>query len=132
MTYRGMENAADREALLIWLASTSNAKPTADISQNASVSTDDVLAFASEILNMEGDKEYGEYLSGDCVTCHQISGKADGIPSIIGLPEDYFVKALIEYKIDVRNNEVMKNRVTNLSNEEVAALAAYFSDLQPQ
>ena len=80
----------------------------------------------------EGDPEYGEYLAGECVTCHQPSGHADGIPSIVGLPKDYFVRALFEYKTNVRSNEVMKLRVANLANEEIAALAAYFSGLEPQ
>jgi cytochrome c len=32
----------------------------------------------------------------------------------------------------VRRNEVMKLRVANLANEEIAALAAYFAGLEPQ
>ena len=39
---------------------------------------------------------------------------------------------LFEYKTNVRQNEVMKNRVVNLTNEEIAALAAYFGSLNPQ
>ena len=74
-----------------------------------------------------GRPGYGEYLAGECVTCHQQSGHADGIPSIVGLPRDYFIRALFEYKTNVRSNEVMKLRVTNLVNDEIAALAAYFS-----
>ena len=31
-----------------------------------------------------GDRELGEYLSSECVTCHQLSGQFDGIPSIVG------------------------------------------------
>jgi cytochrome c553 len=65
---------------------------------------------------LEGDPEYGEYLAGECVTCHQATGHADGIPSIVGLPKDYFViRSLFEYRTNVRSNEVMKLRVANLS-----------------
>ena len=81
---------------------------------------------------MEGDPEYGEYLAGECVTCHQETGHADGIPSIVGVPKDYFIRALFEYKNNIRSNEVMKLRVANLTNEEIAALAAYFNGLEPQ
>ena len=91
-----------------------------------------VVGFAESVLALEGDPAFGEYLSGDCVTCHQVSGNADGIPSIIGIPKDYFVRALFEYKNNIRQNEVMKSRVVNLSNEEIAALAAYFETLKPQ
>ena len=35
----------------------------------------------------EGDKALGEYLSSECVTCHQITGRYEGIPPIVGWPE---------------------------------------------
>jgi cytochrome c len=89
-------------------------------------------SFADIVLKMEGDAAYGEYLAGECVTCHRASGAADGIPPIVGLPKDYFVQALFEYKTNVRSNEVMKLRVVNLANDEIAALAAYFSSPAPQ
>ena len=84
------------------------------------------------LLEVEGDPEYGEYLAGECVTCHQPTGHVEGIPSIVGLPRDYFIRSLFEYKNNIRSNEVMKLRVGNLSNEEIAALAAYFGSLEPQ
>lgn len=132
MSFRGLPDADDRSALVTWLANTSDALPTDDLSQSASASSGLAPGFADEILSIAGDPEYGEYLSGDCVTCHQVSGQAEGIPSIVGVPSDYFVRALVEYKTNVRSNEVMKNRVANLSNEEIAALAAYFGGLEPQ
>jgi cytochrome c len=132
MSYRGMSKPEDRKALLAWLKSISEAKPSQNLEVSASASAGQAPGFADEILKIEGDTEYGEYLSGDCVTCHQISGQVSGIPSIVGVPMDYFVRALVEYKTNVRTNEVMKNRVVNLSNEEIAALAAYFGGLEPQ
>ena len=91
-----------------------------------------IPGFDEAILSLEGDPEYGEYLPGECVTCHQQSGRADGIPSIIGLPKDYFSKSIFEYRANIRSNEVMKVRVQNLSNEEIAALAAYYAQLEPE
>ena len=83
-------------------------------------------------LQIEGDREFGEYLAGECVTCHQASGQsAGGVPAIVGMPREYFIEALFEYKTNVRSNEVMKLRVVNLENEDIAALAAYFESLQP-
>lgn len=89
-------------------------------------------SLADIVLAMEGDRDYGEYLSGECVTCHRQSGAAGGIPPIVGLSKECFVQALFEYKINVRSNEVMKLRVVNLANEEIAALAAYFESLEPK
>lgn len=132
MSYRGMDNAEQRESLLKWLASVSAAMPSEDLSQSASASEGQAPGFVTEILALEGDPDYGEYLSGDCVTCHQVTGQVEGIPSIVGIPKDYFIRAMVEYKTNVRTNEVMKNRVVNLNNEEIAALAAYFGELQPQ
>ena len=28
----------------------------------------------AEILNLDGDREYGEYLASDCKTCHEADG----------------------------------------------------------
>lgn len=128
MSFRGMAKAEDRQALIAWLSVTSVASPSA--AKDATL--DHTPGFADIVLAMEGDPEYGEYLAGECVTCHQASGHADGIPSIVGLPADYFVRSLFAYKNNIRQNEVMKLRVANLTNEEIAALAAYFGSIRPE
>ena len=129
MSYRGMADAKDRADLIAYLSRQARAAPAEDTTARTNTG---VTGFAQIVLQMEGDPEYGEYLSGECVTCHQASGHADGIPSIVGIPKDYFVRALFEYKNNIRSNEVMKLRVANLTNEEIAALAAYFNGLEPQ
>ncbi|MEP3437472.1 MAG: c-type cytochrome [Hoeflea sp.] len=132
MSFRGMADVDGRLALISWLEVATRQEPAQDpVAAEASISGP-VRGFADIVLQMEGDREYGEYLAGECVTCHQASGHADGIPSIVGLPRGYFVRSLFEYATNVRSNEVMKLRVSNLTNEEIAALAAYFSSLDPQ
>lgn len=80
-----------------------------------------------------GDPAYGEYLAGQCVTCHPASGHASGgIPPIVGLPTDVFVEALLAYKTGERDNQVMRSVAGALGLEEIAALAAYFATLSPQ
>ena len=74
---------------------------------------------------------FGQYLSGECVTCHQVSGAAKGIPAIIGWPEDGFVAVMQSYKTKARDNPVMQTIAARLSDEEMAALAAYFATLRP-
>ena len=78
----------------------------------------------------KGDRDLGEYLSSECVTCHQPSGKQVGaIPVIIGWPEDQFVAVLQSFKRRERDNQVMQTMTSRLSDEEMAALAAYFGSL---
>lgn len=79
-----------------------------------------------------GNKAYGEYLSSECVTCHQLTGNSPGIPVIAGLPEASLIQSLQEYRDKKRSNEVMQNVATRLGEKEIAALAAYFSSLPKQ
>jgi cytochrome c553 len=80
-----------------------------------------------------GDRALGEYLSSECVTCHQISGRQVGaVPAIVGLPEDAFVALMESYKRRERDSQIMQTIAGQLSEEEVAALAAYFGSLIPQ
>ncbi len=82
----------------------------------------------TEILS-KADPEYGEYLAGQCVTCHAPSGAAEGIPHIHGLPDVYLVQTMLEYKTssEGRTNPAMVNIAKNLSDQEVGSLAKYFS-----
>lgn len=133
MSYRGMPDADDRATLIGWLKTATQSAPAENPARVAGSELDgEVHSFTDIVLQIDGDPDYGEYLAGDCLTCHQATGHADGIPSIVGLPKDYFIRSLFEYRINVRSNEVMKLRVANLANDEIAALAAYFSSLEPQ
>jgi cytochrome c553 len=77
-----------------------------------------------------GDRALGEYLSSECVACHQLSGAYSGIPSIIAWPKNSFVEIMGEYRSRQRANPVMQTIAGKLSDEEVAALAAYFGSLK--
>jgi cytochrome c553 len=78
-----------------------------------------------------GDRALGQYLSSECVTCHQLSGRFDGIPPIVGWPEDSFVQIMNEYKDTKRNHAVMQTIAKRLSPEEISALAAFFGSVKP-
>lgn len=133
MSYRGMPDPEHRARLISWLETATQQQPADNpVHANVAPADGEVRSFTDIVLQIEGDPEYGEYLAGECVTCHQATGHADGIPSIVGLPKDYFIRSLFEYRTNVRSNEVMKLRVANLANDEIAALAAYFSSLDPQ
>ena len=55
-----------------------------------------------------GDRALGEYLSSECVTCHQITGRYEGIPPIVGWPEATFIEIMDEYRDKRRSNPVMQ------------------------
>jgi cytochrome c len=122
MSYRGMKDPEDRLNLIAYLNTFS--------ANMASHSAGDPHDLDPAILALVGDKEYGEYLSGDCKTCHQADGSAEGIPPITGWPVDDFVYVMHAYKNKDRNHPVMQMMAGRLSNEEIAALAAYFADLE--
>lgn len=78
-----------------------------------------------------GDRELGQYLSSECVTCHQASGQqAGGVPAITGWADDQFIAVMHAYKNRERDNQVMQAIAARLSEEEIAALAAYFGELK--
>lgn len=127
MSYRGMANPEDRSDLLAWLRKWSDnpqnipeAAPTAEARDHE---------VDPEILAIVGDPDYGEYLSGECTSCHQADGDDAGIPGITGWPEAQFVMALHAYKDGARKHQVMEMMAGRLSNDEIAGLAAYFAAL---
>jgi cytochrome c553 len=84
------------------------------------------------LAHASGDRELGQYLSSECLTCHQLSGKFEGIPPIVGWPDTTFVEIMNEYRSKKRENPVMQTIAGKFSPEEIAALAAYFGSLKPQ
>lgn len=104
------------------------------------------VGFASMVLVMTGqvradtdlagkiaaaDIGYGEYLAGECVTCHQKSGVSRGIPSIAGIDAEAFVSIMNGYRDKSLDNKVMQMVTGRLDDEQIIALAAYFSKLKP-
>lgn len=79
-----------------------------------------------------GDRALGEYLSSECVTCHQLSGRYQGIPPIVGWPEASFVEIMNEYREKQRDNPVMQTIAGKFSSDDIAALAAYFGSVKPK
>ena len=80
------------------------------------------------ILAIKADPDYGEYLAGECQTCH-VATSDGNIPGINGRDAGYIVTALIEYRNNDRDNETMRSVAGALGSEEMAAIAAYYSEL---
>ena len=81
-------------------------------------------------LKIKGDKEYGEYLASECTACHQVNGSNKEIPVIAGRTVEDFIISLYSYKLKVRRNPVMEMVAQRLTDEDIAALAAYFSTIK--
>ncbi len=126
MSFRGIKDQTDRNDLIAYLRVFSD--DPQNIPEAAPTAAPVDHEVAPEILAIVGDPAYGEYLSGECTSCHQASGAADGIPSITNWPASDFIIAMHAYKDGVRAHPVMKMMAGRLSNEEIAALAAYFED----
>ena len=128
MSFRGIADQQDRDDLLAYLRTFSDDPANIPESSPTAAAVDHEVA--PEILAIVGDPAYGEYLSGDCTSCHQTSGEASGIPSITNWPTEDFVVAMHAYKDGVRTHPVMQMMAGRLSNEEIAALAAYLADIE--
>jgi len=128
MSFRGLKDAQARADLIVFLRQFSDDPANIPEADPTAQAQDHDLNPA--ILALVGDPEYGAYLSGECTTCHQAAGTDDGIPSITLWPEDQFVVAMHAYKNKQRNHPVMQMIAGRLSDDEIAALAAYFKDLE--
>ncbi|MBX2883392.1 MAG: c-type cytochrome [Granulosicoccus sp.] len=122
MSYKGLADEQKRKALILWLAD-----PDAALQPTNDADTSAMSPEVEQILSLDADPDYGEYLAAECATCHSGSSASGGVPPIKGLPRPYFIQALLEYKNGVRDNSVMKLMAGNLGDDELAALAAYFS-----
>ena len=120
MNFSGIKDITEREQIIDFIWQVSQSSQASSIYENS---------LSDEILSIKGDPDYGEYLSSECTTCHQASGKDDGIPSITNWPVDSFVKALHAYKNGGRKNPIMEMIAKRLSNEEIASLAIFFNSI---
>ena len=73
------------------------------------------------------DFEYGQHLSGECVTCHNSTGLNQGIPKITGMKTEIFIKKILAYKTKQKDNAVMQMVADRLGEEEINSLALYLS-----
>ena len=91
------------------------------------------LVFAAFTLPAQaaGDKVAGKKKALQCQTCHGMDGlsKLPEAPNLAGQVEVYLVKAMADYKSGARKNDMMSFVAPNLSDQDMADLAAYFASL---
>jgi cytochrome c553 len=81
---------------------------------------------AAEVV---GDREAGRKLSGQCRTCHGADGYAviPIAPHIGGEPASYLAAQLTAFRDGKREHEMMTIVAANLTDQQIADLAAWYS-----
>lgn len=84
---------------------------------------------ASLPTHAKGNVEAGKAKSTACAACHGADGVSTipSFPKLAGQHSDYLYQALKDYKTGKRKNPIMAGQVANLSDQDMADLAAYFS-----
>ena len=79
-----------------------------------------------------GDAAAGRKKAVACQACHGLDGvsKLPDAPNLSGQVEPYLVKALGEFRDGTRRNEVMSVAAKDLTDSDIADLAAYYSSIQ--
>ena len=78
--------------------------------------------------SVQAQDNRGRDLALTCSGCHGTSGRsASGMPTIAGLDQAYIVKQMNDFKSGARAATVMHQIAKGFNDEQIAALAAYFS-----
>ena len=117
-------------ACLVGIAGPVGADGTGTQDQTGGAAERKDRAVDARILAIKGDRDYGAYLGAECKTCHLASGADKGIPPITGWPVNAFVVVMHAYKSGARTHPAMRMIASRLSNQEIAALAAYFAGVK--
>ncbi|SFU70393.1 c-type cytochrome [Halomonas korlensis] len=122
------------------------AEPSLEKAAVANPLTDPLYADSlGEIAAKANPENISDIVSADrgdswaCASCHGGQGQGAGsVPRLAGLPAGYITKQLHDYADGRRLNDNMQHVVSSLSDEDMAALGAYYSrleapgDTQPQ
>lgn len=87
------------------------------------------LAVAHTPARADGDPEAGREKAKTCESCHGPDGKSvePAYPNLAGQHESYLIKALSDYRSGVRSDAIMQSFATNLSNQDIEDLAAWYA-----
>lgn len=89
------------------------------------------LAFAwlANPASAAGDPAAGQAKAAVCAACHGADGKSimPSYPNLAGQHADYIAKQLTDYRDGNRVNALMSGQATNLSDEDIQDLSAYFA-----
>jgi len=90
-----------------------------------------LLAAAAPAL-AAGDAEVGKKKSTPCQACHGANGMSVSpeFPNLAGQHQEYLMAVLRHYKNGKRKNVIMQGQVKELTERDIADLAAWFSSQQ--
>ena len=94
------------------------------------------LVATSSFAQAAGDITAGRTVMVKCQSCHGKDGLGRAMPvggeapNIAGQKYDYLVRSLMAYKAIERKNSMMFLAVKNLSNEDIANVAAYYAAIK--
>lgn len=77
----------------------------------------------------KGDANSGKAKSTACAACHGADGNSptSAFPKLAGQNDDYLAYVLKAYKSKARTNAIMNGQAANLSDQDIADLAAYYA-----
>ena len=90
------------------------------------------LSWAASTPAEAADIAAGRRKALQCQACHGLDGlsKLPDAPHLAGQPEPYLVKSLDEYRKGARRHEMMTLVVKDLSDQDIADLAAYYAAIE--
>ena len=94
-----------------------------------------MTVFSAQAEALKGDVQAGERKNTMCVGCHGIVGyqatfpEVYKVPKIAGQNEKYIANALVAYKNGERKHPTMRGISATLTDQDMADLAAYYSQL---
>jgi cytochrome c553 len=75
------------------------------------------------------DPNLGRDLAAACATCHGTNGASQqGMPNLAGRERAYLVQQMLDFKTGKRSATVMHQIAKGYTDEQIDALAAYFSE----
>jgi cytochrome c553 len=90
-----------------------------------------LLSLLMAVQAWAADAATGNTKAAQCFACHGADGmaKTPDAPNLAGQNESYLAKALNDYKSGARRHEVMSLMARNLTESDIAQLAAYYSGI---
>jgi cytochrome c553 len=89
-----------------------------------------ILMLAAGSVQAGGDAANGAELAVDCADCHGDDGMGDeDIPGIAGMDAAKHAKALADFKSGAVEGEDMADIAADLSDQDMADIAAYYATL---
>ena len=97
------------------------------------ITTTVLILLCNQFVSAAGDIREGQAKSGPCAACHGVSGNSATPvwPNLAGQHARYIEKQLRDFRDGKRRNPQMSPMAANLSDADIADLAAYYAAQEP-